>query len=101
MILKIKKGEYDKMFTNELKDLLAGLYQKYGCTQEVLQLSNIIDEIIVKEQRERLKEYYKSKKIISNFKVIKHINIINSKLWKTIELWVLQLILRALILGFC
>ncbi|MBS5969966.1 MAG: hypothetical protein KIB11_12740 [Clostridium perfringens] len=62
MILKIKKGEYDKMFTNELKDLLAGLYQKYGCTQEVLQLSNIIDEIIVKEQRERLKEYYKSKK---------------------------------------
>ncbi len=55
MILKIKKGEYDKMFTNELKDLLAGLYQKYGCTQEVLQLSNIIDEIIVKEQRERLK----------------------------------------------
>ncbi|ABG82402.1 hypothetical protein E5N06_06955 [Clostridium perfringens] len=62
MILKIKKGEYDKMFTNELKDLLAGLYQKYGCTQEVLQLSNIIDEIIVKEQRERLKEYYKSRK---------------------------------------
>ncbi|WP_370695530.1 hypothetical protein [Clostridium perfringens] len=62
MILKIKKGEYDKMFTNELKDLLAGLYQKYGCTQEVLQLSNIIDEIIAKEQRERLKEYYKSKK---------------------------------------
>ena len=59
MILKIKKGEYDKMFTNELKDLLAGLYQKYGCTQEVLQLSNIIDESIVKEQRERLKEYYK------------------------------------------
>ena len=48
------------MFTNELKDLLAGLYQKYGCTQEVLQLSNIIDEII--EQRERLKEYYKSRK---------------------------------------
>ena len=69
------------MFTNELKDLLAGLYQKYGCTQEVLQLSNIIDEIIVKEQRERLKEYYKSRKkyyLIS--KVIKHINIINSKL---------------------
>ncbi|MDU7885024.1 MAG: hypothetical protein E7J47_01305 [Clostridium perfringens] len=66
MILKIKKGEYDKMFTNELKDLLAGLYQKYGCTQEVLQLSNIIDEIIVKEY------------LIS--KVIKHINIINSKL---------------------
>ncbi|WP_322874738.1 hypothetical protein [Clostridium perfringens] len=62
MILKIKKGEYDKMFTNELKDLLAGLYQKYGCTQEVLQLSNIIDEVIVKEQRERLKEYYKSRK---------------------------------------
>ncbi|WP_346975685.1 hypothetical protein [Clostridium perfringens] len=62
MILKIKKGEYDKMVTNELKDLLAGLYQKYGCTQEVLQLSNIIDEIIVKEQRERLKEYYKSRK---------------------------------------
>ena len=62
MILKIQKGEYDKMFTNELKDLLAGLYQKYGCTQEVLQLSNIIDEIIVKEQRERLKEYYKSRK---------------------------------------
>ena len=62
MILKIKKGEYDKMFTNELKDLLAGLYQKYGCTQEVLQLSNIIDEIIVKEQRERRKEYYKSRK---------------------------------------
>ncbi|MDG6887423.1 hypothetical protein ACQR3C_11085 [Clostridium perfringens] len=62
MILKIKKGEYGKMFTNELKDLLAGLYQKYGCTQEVLQLSNIIDEIIVKEQRERLKEYYKSRK---------------------------------------
>ncbi|MGM8251432.1 hypothetical protein ACSXCO_13440 [Clostridium perfringens] len=62
MILKIKKGEYDKMFTNELKDLLSGLYQKYGCTQEVLQLSNIIDEIIVKEQRERLKEYYKSRK---------------------------------------
>ncbi|MDU4218659.1 MAG: hypothetical protein E7I15_10985 [Clostridium perfringens] len=62
MILKIKKGEYDKMFTNELKDLLAGLYQKYGCTQEVLQLSNIIDEIIVKDQRERLKEYYKSRK---------------------------------------
>ncbi|HBI7102422.1 TPA: hypothetical protein K8M89_003168, partial [Clostridium perfringens] len=62
MILKIKKGEYDKMFTNELKDLLAALYQKYGCTQEVLQLSNIIDEIIVKEQRERLKEYYKSRK---------------------------------------
>ncbi|WP_394864751.1 hypothetical protein [Clostridium perfringens] len=62
MILKIKKGDYDKMFTNELKDLLAGLYQKYGCTQEVLQLSNIIDEIIVKEQRERLKEYYKSRK---------------------------------------
>ena len=62
MILKIKNGEYDKMFTNELKDLLAGLYQKYGCTQEVLQLSNIIDEIIVKEQRERLKEYYKSRK---------------------------------------
>ncbi|MDU6313620.1 MAG: hypothetical protein E6597_12925 [Clostridium perfringens] len=62
MILKIKKGAYDKMFTNELKDLLAGLYQKYGCTQEVLQLSNIIDEIIVKEQRERLKEYYKSRK---------------------------------------
>ncbi|HAT4113916.1 TPA: hypothetical protein ACY4SV_002418 [Clostridium perfringens] len=62
MILKTKKGEYDKMFTNELKDLLAGLYQKYGCTQEVLQLSNIIDEIIVKEQRERLKEYYKSRK---------------------------------------
>ncbi|AMN34420.1 TPA: hypothetical protein ACY4SM_002484 [Clostridium perfringens] len=62
MVLKIKKGEYDKMFTNELKDLLAGLYQKYGCTQEVLQLSNIIDEIIVKEQRERLKEYYKSRK---------------------------------------
>ncbi|EOU1974297.1 hypothetical protein E6V34_05880 [Clostridium perfringens] len=62
MILKIKKGEYDKMFTNELKDLLAGLYQKYGCTQEVIQLSNIIDEIIVKEQRERLKEYYKSRK---------------------------------------
>ncbi|WP_415304941.1 hypothetical protein [Clostridium perfringens] len=61
-MLKIKKGEYDKMFTNELKDLLAGLYQKYGCTQEVLQLSNIIDEIIVKEQRERLKEYYKSRK---------------------------------------
>lgn len=50
------------MFTNELKDLLEGLYQKYGCTQEVLQLSNIIDEIIVKEQRERLKEYYKSRK---------------------------------------
>ena len=50
------------MFTNELKDLLAGLYQKYGCTQEGLQLSNIIDEIIVKEQRERLKEYYKSRK---------------------------------------
>ncbi len=50
------------MFTNELKDLLAGLYQKYGCTQEVLRLSNIIDEIIVKEQRERLKEYYKSRK---------------------------------------
>lgn len=50
------------MFTNELKDLLAALYQKYGCTQEVLQLSNIIDEIIVKEQRERLKEYYKSRK---------------------------------------
>lgn len=50
------------MFTNELKDLLAGLYQKYGCTQEVLQLSNIIDEIIVKDQRERLKEYYKSRK---------------------------------------
>ena len=50
------------MITNELKDLLAGLYQKYGCTKEVLQLSNIIDEIIVKEQRERLKEYYKSKK---------------------------------------
>ncbi|PWX43682.1 hypothetical protein CYK83_14475 [Clostridium perfringens] len=71
MILKIKKGEYDKMFTNELKDLLAGLYQKYGCTQEVLQLSNIIDEIIVKEQRERLKEYYKSRKIISNFKSYK------------------------------
>ncbi|EGT0013529.1 hypothetical protein ACSXBO_01105 [Clostridium perfringens] len=62
MVLKIKKGEYDKMFTNELKDLLAGLYQKYGCTQEVLQLSNIIDEIIVKEQSERLKEYYKSRK---------------------------------------
>ncbi|WP_041707619.1 hypothetical protein [Clostridium perfringens] len=62
MILKIKKGEYDKMFTNELKDLLAGLYQKYGCTQEVLQLSNIIDKIIVKEQSERLKEYYKSRK---------------------------------------
>ena len=79
MILKIKKGEYDKMFTNELKDLLAGLYQKYGCTQEVLQLSNIIDEIIV----------------------IKHINIINSKLWKTIELWLLQLILRAVRLWFC
>ncbi|EGT3600861.1 TPA: hypothetical protein I9011_001552 [Clostridium perfringens] len=62
MILKIKKGAYDKMFTNELKDLLAGLYQKYGCTQEVLQLSNIIDKIIVKEQSERLKEYYKSRK---------------------------------------
>ena len=62
MILKIKKGAYDKMFTNELKDLLAGLYQKYGCTQEVLQLSNIIDKIIVKEQSEILKDYYKSRK---------------------------------------
>ena len=62
MVLKIKEGEYDKMFTNELKDLLACLYQKYGCTKEVLQLSNIIDEIVVKEQRERLREYYKSRK---------------------------------------
>ncbi|WP_300347923.1 hypothetical protein [Clostridium sp.] len=45
------------MFTNDLKDLLAGLYQKYGCTQEVIMLSNIIDKIIVEEQSERLKEY--------------------------------------------
>lgn len=50
------------MFTNELKDLLAGLYQKYGCTQEVLELSNIIDKIVVEEQSKRLKEY-KTKKI--------------------------------------
>lgn len=50
------------MFTNELKDLLSGLYQKYGCTKEVLQLSVMVDELIVKEQRDRLKEYYKSKK---------------------------------------
>lgn len=60
--IKIKKGEYDNMFTNELKDLLAGLYQKYGCTQEVLELSNIIDKIVVEEQSKRLKEY-KTKKI--------------------------------------
>lgn len=45
------------MFTKELKDLLAGLYQKYGCTQEVLTLSKIIDKLIVEEQSERLKEY--------------------------------------------
>lgn len=59
--IKIKKGEYDNMFTKELKDLLAGLYQKYGCTQEVLKLSNIIDRIIVEEQSERLKEYKERK----------------------------------------
>lgn len=49
------------MFTKELTDLLAGLYQKYGCTQEVLKLSNIIDRIIVEEQSERLKEYKERK----------------------------------------
>ena len=58
MILKIKKGEYGKMFTNELKDLLAGLYQKYGCTQEVLQLSNIIANNSVISTRSSCKSYF-------------------------------------------
>ncbi|WP_430483772.1 hypothetical protein [Clostridium sp. B9] len=55
--IKIKKGEYDDMFTKELKDLLAGLYQKYGCTQEVLTLSKIIDKIVVEEQSQMFEKY--------------------------------------------
>ncbi|MGG5460222.1 hypothetical protein ACQZHJ_01410 [Clostridium sp. B9] len=45
------------MFTKELKDLLAGLYQKYGCTQEVLTLSKIIDKIVVEEQSQMFEKY--------------------------------------------
>ena len=52
------------MDTKELKDLLAGLYQKYGCTQEVLKLSKMLDKLIVEEQNQIFEKYKRERKIV-------------------------------------
>ena len=36
---------------DELKDILANLFSRYGLTKEVIRLSQVIDELINKEMR--------------------------------------------------
>ena len=40
----------------ELTELLAEMYDRYGLTKEVIRLSEIIDELVIDEQRGKMSE---------------------------------------------
>ena len=48
----IRENDFD-----ELKALLTKLYFKYGNTSEIIELSTIIDKIIVQKQKQKMYEY--------------------------------------------